>query len=394
MNQCTSCLSELWGIATLPDIRCETKNDENGWQGRVHFPDGNQPSTPWIPLQQPLKLKVHREPKPWGCEFWFTGIEQRGVCAVEFSAGKALSLPVYLELLSGPRSLEKAEPAKIPLLKILEPHKAMKLGCLYIEVHQEKWETYFVSKVDEQAWPNGLGQVLYGFSAKKMAEFFHDEKSFKNSLLTSVRAYEGVRKEIDAQPMAVENFALNQKEAELWQTVRSYFDFIEVRVGDVIRVPPFVPHSLQNGVQVVEFQTPTYERLILAFNQKVLTQNHCDTEQALDVAVFKSGAQLHAELSAHDQDARAAQWSVAVDFPGFQVLTAALHHCGQSLEMPASRGVHSVVYVLSGALEIKRSGATSVQRIDAGEAAIIPAQEHNEPLSLTALQSHSKILLV
>ena len=55
-----------------------------------------------------------------------------------------------------------------------------------------------------------------------------------------------------------------------------------LHVGDVINVNPHVPHSLQHGVRVVEFQTPHYERYILSFAQKVLTQDHWDTERALD----------------------------------------------------------------------------------------------------------------
>ena len=183
MNQWTSYLSQLWRIETLPDVCCETKNDENGWQGKVHYPDGRLPSTPWIPLQKPLKLMVHREAKPWGCEIWFTGIEERGVCSVEY-ADCVLSLPAYLELCAGPRTSQDLSLRDIPLLKILDPHRSMETGCLYIQVHKEKWETYFVSKIDKEAWPAGVGQVLYGFSAVKMSEFQGDEKRFKNALLS------------------------------------------------------------------------------------------------------------------------------------------------------------------------------------------------------------------
>ena len=55
-----------------------------------------------------------------------------------------------------------------------------------------------------------------------------------------------------------------------------------ISAGDVIRVRPFVPHSLQNGVRVIEFQTAHYERHILSFAQKVMTQDHWDTGTILD----------------------------------------------------------------------------------------------------------------
>ena len=55
--------------------------------------------------------------------------------------------------------------------------------------------------------------------------------------------------------------------------------------------PPRNPRRRTNahGIKVVEFQTPHYERLILMFAQKVITQNHWDTENAinkLETAVY------------------------------------------------------------------------------------------------------------
>src|SRR5690625_8018045 len=55
-----------------------------------------------------------------------------------------------------------------------------------------------------------------------------------------------------------------------------------VRVGDVVTVPPLTPHGLLHGVGVVEFQTGDYERQILSFSQKVLTQSQWDTAEVLD----------------------------------------------------------------------------------------------------------------
>ena len=54
-----------------------------------------------------------------------------------------------------------------------------------------------------------------------------------------------------------------------------------LRVGDVVALPPGVIHSLRHGIRVVEFQTPTYERLIAMFAQKVLTQSHWNRQSAL-----------------------------------------------------------------------------------------------------------------
>ena len=63
--------------------------------------------------------------------------------------------------------------------------------------------------------------------------------------------------------------------------MESFTAMRELRVGDIVRVPTWTPHSLQHGVRVVEFQTPTYERYIISFAQRVLTQDHWDSEHAI-----------------------------------------------------------------------------------------------------------------
>ena len=56
-----------------------------------------------------------------------------------------------------------------------------------------------------------------------------------------------------------------------------------VRVGDVVTFPSLQIHSLKHGIQVIEFQTHHYERLIVMYAQKVLTQEHWDTKRALEL---------------------------------------------------------------------------------------------------------------
>ena len=56
-----------------------------------------------------------------------------------------------------------------------------------------------------------------------------------------------------------------------------------LEVGDVVVVPLHMPHSLQHGVRTIEFQTPVYERKILSFAQKVLTQGHWDPEEGVQL---------------------------------------------------------------------------------------------------------------
>ena len=63
--------------------------------------------------------------------------------------------------------------------------------------------------------------------------------------------------------------------------MEAFTELQPLTTGDVVRVPTWTPHALQHGVRVVEFQTQTYERYIVSFAQKVLTQAHWDTERAV-----------------------------------------------------------------------------------------------------------------
>src|SRR5690625_6902641 len=178
------------------------------------------------------------------------------------------------------------------------------VGDLYFELHEEKREVYVVTSIDPQAWPEGIGAIRYGFDPEVRAGFASDD-AFRRAYLAAVRAYRGVRVELDqrldrwlsgqglspAQPVAPEvraramatlPTALQRQERELRRALARCTRLRPLRVGDVVQVPLHLPHALQHGVRTVEFQTPVYERLILSFAQKVLTQDHWDTEEAVE----------------------------------------------------------------------------------------------------------------
>lgn len=189
------------------------------------------------------------------------------------------------------------------LLKILDPFPDPVYGDLYFELHEEKREVYVVTRVDPASWPAGRGAIRYGFDLQVRAEY-PDEQAFRSAYLRSVRAYEQVRREIDRCEDAWRNAegyrpndlvpattlrrwraahppALRRAEVEARRAMERFTQLLPVGVGDVIQVPTRLPHALQHGVRTVEFQTPVYERRILSFAQKVLTQDHWDTAAAV-----------------------------------------------------------------------------------------------------------------
>jgi hypothetical protein len=256
---------------------------------------------PLFALDQPLRLQPVHIPKPWGQEIWYSGIEARGHSGVGDADGQ---IPLAWLLAALPRRFAAGNARGINLLKILDPLPDEVYGDLYFEMHEEKREVYIVTRIDPLAWPDGQGAIRFGFCREKRSEYPSD-REFLAAYGAAVHKYRQVREEIDRQfdsRRAAHGYAANEPVAAAtlmrWadelpadlrtqeQHLRSAMDaFSNMRplsVGDVISVPTHTPHSLQHGVRTVEFQTPVYERKILSFAQKVLTQSHWDTSEALD----------------------------------------------------------------------------------------------------------------
>jgi hypothetical protein len=221
-------------------------------------------------LDLPVELVKVEIPKPWGRELWFTGMETRGESAVRTAAG---DVPLSEYLARAPERLVRHAP--LVLLKILDPRPEPVLGDLYFEVHAEKREVYVVTHVDPEVWPDGRGRIRYGMDQTVRAGYA-DDTTFRSDYLRAVEAYEQVRRRIDAGecvPVEAERVAR--------AAMDRFTALATLEIGDVIAVPTWVPHSLQHGVRVVEFQTPTYERYVISFAQRVLTQDHWDSAFAV-----------------------------------------------------------------------------------------------------------------
>jgi hypothetical protein len=268
----------------------------------------------WVQFTAPWLLVPVQVPKPWGRELWFTGIEARGQSEVQGEGGN-LPLPWVLSLF--PQTKESTE--EIILLKVLDPLPDEVYGDLYLELHEQKQEVYVVTHIDSQAWPGEVASMQLGFNQEQRRRYSDDE-AFKRSYLKAVQDYEKVRRRLDVvlekkksqaaipsnQPVAVEVLKkwmnelsqhietknLVEQEKILRSSMDAFIGSHRLRVGDWVRVPRNMPHSLKHGIRVIEFQTPVYERKILSFAQQVLTQTHWDTASALQLA----------ELGSYQQD--------------------------------------------------------------------------------------------
>ena len=304
---------------------------------------------------QPLKLEPLSVPKPWGQEIWYTGIEERGVC--RFVDG-ASSTPIPWLQAAAPRGW-LGEGAPPVLLKILDPSPEPVIGDLYFELHDEKREVYVVTHVDRGAWPDGIGAIRYGFDRERVAAA-SDEDEFRREYLEAVRRYEAVRRDIDNAEHTPSPDLLEQ-EKMLRAEMDAYTALRPLGVGDVVRVPLLLPHSLQHGVRTVEFQTPVYERQILAFAQKVLTQDHWDTEEAVSRMTLLAPEDEPLE-TVLDQPGVTVER--IVDFDDFEVFRARLS--GKVSWTPDLGGSYALMMVIEG------RGRVSGRVLSAEEAVLLP----------------------
>ena len=323
-------------------------------------------AAPFFNLDQPLLLAPIAIAKPWGQEIWYTGIEARGQSG--FSDGiSSVPMPWLLALL--PTRLLGARQASLNLLKILDPLPEPVYGDLYFELHEEKREVYVVTHVDPQSWPDGEGGIRFGFEQSVRDEFGGPDE-FRQAYLQAVRSYEKVRREIDRifdqhrydqgldlnQPVEADLLKqwhlqltpqLQQEELALREAMNRFTHMKGLREGDVLKVPCLTPHALQHGVRTVEFQTPVYERKILAFGQKVLTQEHWDTQEA--VALMSLRPQVEQKLTVLEQGQGVCR-ELVVRFDDFQVqrITLADGVCWQIPPVDS----YQLLIVVSGVFDI------------------------------------------
>ncbi len=309
-----------------------------------------------------LSLSCIHIAKPWGQEIWYTGIEERGVAAL---TDGTFELPLPWVLSALPTSLCADQQQTLILLKVLDPLSEEVFGDLYFELHQQKREVYVVTAIDQDAWPGGEGGIRFGFDQAKRKQYDSD-MAFRAAFVAAVAAYKEIRGTIDRAldkcrqrdqvaldaPVSADKLrgwlrelpdALLMEEKQRRSQMDAFTNTLALAVGDVVKVPCLTPHSLQHGVRTIEFQTPVYERLIVSFAQKVLTQPHWDTERAAEIMLLDAP-----EPPAHDRlvEGEGVLVERIVDFEDFEVLRISLEYgCCYTLATPVS---YSLLIGLTG----------------------------------------------
>ncbi len=336
--------------------------------------------TPLFKRQRPLPLQPVRIPKPWGQEIWYTGVEARGIARFG-TADRQTLIPHLLAIM--PSLLGQATNGPLILLKILDPLPEEIFGDLYFELHNEKREVYIVTHVDRRAWPDGTGHMRLGFQPEAIRRA-GSQAAFRRLFLDHVVAYRKIRFEIDRlldarrqeygfpanQPLPLERLkdwlrkippALTAREKRLRQAMEAFYGTLPLQAGDVVQVPLNVPHSLQHGIRTIEFQTPVYERRIVAFGQKVLTQASWDTEQAVEEMEVTTPNRPSLPVLSSQQGLTVQR---VVDFADFQVQRITL---SAPSEYPIHGNSYQLLIVVQGNLVV------GDQELTKEEAILLPA---------------------
>ena len=278
-----------------------------------------EPGT-WYP-DHPAFLHPAVVYKPWGFEFWWSGIEPRGISGISSKPQHPpIRLSTYLSVFAD-TVIEKPSQAPI-LLKTLSPFPHPLRGNLYYELHEHKSEVYIISHLDDLWYDpvkkRKIAHLYVGVSAQKRASF-NSDAHFLQALSQVLKSYHKLQIKIEhlltpflkraKTSYSCADFSTSHQRQLWWQEVKesedslpsslkqqrdelkqelvTFFQKVEVEVGDVVSIPPRIPHSLQHGIEVIEFQTPHYERTIIGFDQPVWTQKHWDSEKALRIMSLK-----------------------------------------------------------------------------------------------------------
>ena len=145
---------------------------------------------------------------------------------------------------------------------------------------------------------------------------------------------------------------------------------LRVRRGDAIRIGPLIPHSLRHGVRVAEVQTPVYERLIISFNQKVLTQKGWNTDEAFEKMLKVYAGEGDLRLFSSEEDGEGIPYpegGMAVG--GFLVRRLGLEAGNSYSYVKFSH--YELIFVLDGCLTLSLKSGASLS-LCAEECAFLP----------------------
>lgn len=264
---------------------------------------------PALPVDTEIqRLRLVRHPKPWGEEVW------HGNEALQ--SGLALRVKT---LCSSPQ-LERGE--------------------LYHELHRHKWECYRVTTIDRKVWPFALAPLRLGANQELLRQ--RGRARFMQEYAAALAAYERLA------AAAGDNVATCAATKAAKTAAERYAGVEYIGVGDWVVIPPGYAHGLPAGVEVLEFQDCTQERLVLSFNQPLWTQSGWDREEALQHFVLEPLPTGYLSRPLHRTQTCCSEPRTVAVTPRFTLSQLQLRS-GAAVELQLS---NTVIVCSSGAVEL------------------------------------------
>jgi mannose-6-phosphate isomerase class I len=188
----------------------------------------------------------------------------------------------------------------------------------------------------------------------------------------------------DDLPQGVEApAAWRATEVRLRERMEGYTLRRPLRRGDVLSIPLLMPHALQHGVRTIEIQTPVYERMILSFAQKVLTQDHWDTAAAVTKMRLRAPVENPPEYLRRGEGIEVERIAHCREFEVRRVRLAA----GRVLPLALDHH-YALLIVIAGAVDLGGRSYAAEQAVllpRGWRGEVAPAGDSRQPVFLLAL---------
>ncbi|KJJ85202.1 hypothetical protein OMAG_000914 [Candidatus Omnitrophus magneticus] len=224
----------------------------------------------------PIYITPYKEPKVWGVkdigEYWY-GAEKGNKSSTAHIDGQFIPMAELIEKI--PSEILGVEVIKkfgcfLPLVKILTPKSR-----LSVQFHDAKDELWIVTGIDAAIAKSGA-KLIIGFNPELLKQYGGE---IKDKYLASLEKYgKSLNILIDEMESCFKNILnetkdvfkaakivceKNEKIKKIFHQVRAdrkmvdnFYNYLEVKAGDVIPVPKGTLHALGAGIEIIEPQIP------------------------------------------------------------------------------------------------------------------------------------------
>lgn len=356
----------------------------------------------------PIYLSPYKEPKVWGIkgigEYWY-GAEKGKTSSIAIVGKDTIPMADIMDAV--PSAVIGEEVAKafgrfLPLVKILTPR-----GRLSVQFHDSKNELWVVTGI-KRAIAGASPGLIIGFNpeavkkyGKKVKEKYREAlESYGDALNVLIDELEkkGHKKLLMKKgDVVLAARAVEKKNNDVrdilscvlrkYKGVEYFYNYIKVRIGDVIPVPQGTLHALGSGIEVVEPQIPgptqsledgaTYPvRYYFPGYQREGSKKQLDLGRVgeMDPGIWKKGK---TDILKRDKGVKIERLPGGFEDKGMEVHRITMSK-GTLLEYPRIKSYHTLVSIKGEAKAVINNISYSIPHaVAGGKMLLVPASSVN-----------------